>query len=315
MPSGRSWNRCCPPRPAIAVPVAGPNATTAARSSTRSSTLVDNGIKWRAMPADFPPWRTVYGLLTRWSDNLSTIALTDRLRAELRTALGRNPQPTAGCIDSQSVHESAEATVANRTSGFDPHKRVNGRKRHITVDTLGLLLCVVATPGRPAGPTRRPRPALRRHPPRHRPHLGRPRLPHRRLHRRSQTRPRHHRGNRPPRPHHHRPTDPAPPLGRRTHLRLDQPTPPLRPRPRTPHRPPRNHGPLGRHPHHDPPPSPPTTTHHHGLDTGSMGTKIVHDQLPGAGRVGGGVVETTVGSGRTFLRKPGSARPPAVPTD
>jgi transposase len=128
------------------VPVAGPNATTAARSSTRSSTLVDNGIKWRAMPADFPPWRTVYGLLTRWSDNLSTIALTDRLRAELRTALGRNPQPTAGCIDSQSVHESAEATVANRTSGFDPHKRVNGRKRHITVDTLGLLLCVVATP-------------------------------------------------------------------------------------------------------------------------------------------------------------------------
>jgi putative transposase len=108
--------------------------------------LVDNGVKWRALPADFPPWRTIYGLLTRWSDNLSTIAVTDRLRADLRTALGRNPQPTAGCIDSQSVHETAEATVENRTSGFDPHKRVNGRKRHISVDTLGLLLCVVATP-------------------------------------------------------------------------------------------------------------------------------------------------------------------------
>lgn len=107
--------------------------------------LVDNGIKWRAMPVDFPPWRTVYGLLTRWSDNVSTITLTDRLRADLRTALGRNPQPTAGCIDAQSVHETAEATVENRTSGFDPHKRVNGRKRHITVDTLGLLVCVVAT--------------------------------------------------------------------------------------------------------------------------------------------------------------------------
>jgi transposase len=107
--------------------------------------LVDNGVKWRALPADFPPWRTVYGLFARWSDNLNTIELTDRLRASLRQALGRNPQPSAGCIDSQSVAESAEATVPARTSGFDPYKRVNGRKRHILVDTLGLLLCVVVT--------------------------------------------------------------------------------------------------------------------------------------------------------------------------
>jgi putative transposase len=107
--------------------------------------VVDNGIKWRALPADFPPWRTVYGFLARWSDNLATIALTDRLRAELRTALGRNPQPSAGCVDSQSVAETAEATVPNRTSGFDPYKRINGRKRHILVDTLGLLVCVVVT--------------------------------------------------------------------------------------------------------------------------------------------------------------------------
>ncbi|BCB77488.1 IS5 family transposase [Phytohabitans flavus] len=108
--------------------------------------LVDNGVKWRALPADFPPWRTVYGLFARWSDNLNTIELTDRLRANLRQALGRNPQPSAGCIDSQSVAETAEATVPTSTSGFDPYKRVNGRKRHITVDTLGLLLGVVVTP-------------------------------------------------------------------------------------------------------------------------------------------------------------------------
>src|SRR5690242_1706149 len=69
--------------------------------------LVDNGVKWRALPADFPPWRTVYGLFARWSDNCTTIKLTDRLRAELRTALGRDPHPSAGIIDSQSVHESA----------------------------------------------------------------------------------------------------------------------------------------------------------------------------------------------------------------
>lgn len=107
--------------------------------------VVDNGVKWRALPADFPPWRTVYGFFARWSDNLSTITLTDRLRAQLRTALGRNPQPSAGCIDSQSVMETAEATVPRRTSGFDSYKRVNGRKRHISVDTLGLLLCFVVT--------------------------------------------------------------------------------------------------------------------------------------------------------------------------
>lgn len=107
--------------------------------------LVDNGIKWRALPADFPPWRTVYGFLTRWSDNLSTITLTDRLRAQLRTALGRHPTPTAGCIDSQSVHGSAEGVVPTATSGYDCYKRVNGRKRHILVDTVGLLITVIVT--------------------------------------------------------------------------------------------------------------------------------------------------------------------------
>ncbi|GAA1533809.1 hypothetical protein GCM10009827_059810 [Dactylosporangium maewongense] len=54
-------------------------------------------MNWRALPADFPPWRTVVGFLARWSDDLSTITLTDRLRAELRAAVGRHPQPAAGC--------------------------------------------------------------------------------------------------------------------------------------------------------------------------------------------------------------------------
>lgn len=108
--------------------------------------LVDNGVKWRALPADFPPWGTVYGFLARWSDDLTVIALADRLRAALRVAHGRHPTPTAGCIDAQSVAETAEGTVPTATSGFDPHKRVNGRKRHIAVDTLGLLIAVHVTP-------------------------------------------------------------------------------------------------------------------------------------------------------------------------
>jgi transposase len=112
--------------------------------------LVDNGVKWRALPADFPPWRTVYGFFIRWSDALVTHNLTDRLRRSLRASLGREPQPSAGCIDSQSVHESAEGVVPTATSGYDSHKRVNGRKRHILVDTLGLLCYVLVTPANTA---------------------------------------------------------------------------------------------------------------------------------------------------------------------
>lgn len=107
--------------------------------------LIDNGIKWRALPADFPPWRTVYGLFARWNTDLSTAQLLDKLRASLRTALGRNPTPSAGSMDAQSVPESAEGVVPAASSGFDFYKKVNGRKRHILVDTLGLLVAVSVT--------------------------------------------------------------------------------------------------------------------------------------------------------------------------
>jgi transposase len=108
--------------------------------------VVDNGIKWRALPADFPPWRTVYGFFMRWSDNLVCNQLTDRLRTSIRVALGRDPRPSAAVIDSQSVHACAEGTVGNATKGYDGHKRVNGRKRHLSVDVNGLLCHVIATP-------------------------------------------------------------------------------------------------------------------------------------------------------------------------
>jgi transposase len=107
--------------------------------------LVDNGIKWRALPADFPPWQTVYGLFARWCADLTTAGLVDQLRTDLRQALNRNPHPSAGCMDAQSVHESAEGVVPRESSGYDPHKRVNGRKRHILVDTLGLLVAAYVT--------------------------------------------------------------------------------------------------------------------------------------------------------------------------
>jgi transposase len=107
---------------------------------------VDNGPKWRALPADYPPWRTVYGFLARWAANGDTHQLVEDLRALTRVAEGRDPLPTAGIIDAQSVHESAEGVVPAATSGFDPHKKVNGRKRHLIVDTLGLHVYVLITP-------------------------------------------------------------------------------------------------------------------------------------------------------------------------
>ena len=96
--------------------------------------LADNGIKWRAMPADFPPWRTVWGMCARWRKDGVLARIVDGLRAVVRRAAGRDPEPSAGIVDAQSVHESAEGVVPAATSGYDSHKNVNGRKRHVVVD-------------------------------------------------------------------------------------------------------------------------------------------------------------------------------------
>jgi putative transposase len=106
--------------------------------------VIHNGCVWRAVPADFPPWRTVYGLYQRWNASGATIDLHDALRAQTRRAAGRAAEPTAAVIDSQSVR--AAATVPKASRGWDNAKKVNGRKRHIAVDTTGLLLEVLATP-------------------------------------------------------------------------------------------------------------------------------------------------------------------------
>jgi transposase len=106
--------------------------------------LVDNGIKWRALPKDFPPWSSVYKYFARWEAAGVTRTLLDRLRERVRLREGRVATPSAGVIDSASVR--AAETVGAASRGYDAGKKVNGRKRHIAVDTLGLLLCVLVTP-------------------------------------------------------------------------------------------------------------------------------------------------------------------------
>jgi transposase len=105
--------------------------------------LVDNGIKWRALPADFPPWSTVYNYFAAWEAIDASQDLLDVLRVRVRLAEDRVAEPTAAVIDSASVR--AAATVGAASRGYDTGKKVNGRKRHIAVDTLGLLLCVIVT--------------------------------------------------------------------------------------------------------------------------------------------------------------------------
>jgi putative transposase len=101
------------------------------------------GCAWRYLPADFPPWQTVYTYFAGWRDDGTLARLHQQLRALARTAAGREPQPTAAVIDSQSVR--AADTVPRASRGWDNAKKVNGRKRHIAVDTTGLVLDVVIT--------------------------------------------------------------------------------------------------------------------------------------------------------------------------
>jgi transposase len=105
--------------------------------------LDDNGVKWRALPIDFPGWSAVYRFFRRWRDQGLLSVLHDRLRRACRVAAGRESEPSAAAIDSQSLR--AAETVAAAQRGYDMGKRVNGTKRHIAVDVLGLLLTVLVT--------------------------------------------------------------------------------------------------------------------------------------------------------------------------
>ncbi len=103
--------------------------------------VVRTGCAWRQLPADFPPWQTVYWYFVRFEQAKATEKILPVVREQLRLQQGRNPEPSAGLIDSQSV--KGADTVGRDTRGYDAGKKINGRKRFIVTDTLGLLLVVV----------------------------------------------------------------------------------------------------------------------------------------------------------------------------
>ena len=99
--------------------------------------VLKSGCPWRLLPRDFPPWKTVYDWFRRWRIDGTWERLNTALRERLRVRLGRNPQPSAGMVDSQSAKTTG---VGGEARGYDGGKRVRGRKRHLLVDTEGLVL-------------------------------------------------------------------------------------------------------------------------------------------------------------------------------
>ncbi len=99
------------------------------------------GIQWRMLPKEYPKWQSVYSYFRTWRKEGIWRRIHDTLRAKMRRKAGRHKQPTAGCADSQSVKTTAIPGIR----GYDKGKNVNGRKRHLLVDTLGLLLAIVVT--------------------------------------------------------------------------------------------------------------------------------------------------------------------------
>jgi putative transposase len=104
-----------------------------------------SGCQWDMLPHDLLPKSTVYDYFAQWRDDGTWAKLVKALRERTRVAAGREPTPSAACIDSQSVKTTE---MGGPERGYDGGKKINGRKRHLLVDTLGLLLAVLITSAR-----------------------------------------------------------------------------------------------------------------------------------------------------------------------
>jgi transposase len=135
--------------PLLPAPRSGPGRPGRPATSRRALTnailyVLWTGCPWRALPDGYPHWRTVHHHFAHWATDGTLARLHAALRSRMRVAAGRTAAPTAAVIDSQSVR--ASDWVSRATKGYDAAKKVHGRKRHLAVDTCGLLLEVLVTP-------------------------------------------------------------------------------------------------------------------------------------------------------------------------
>lgn len=115
--------------------------------------VLRSGCQWRMVPHDLVPWWVAYRWYRTWASDGTWDTIHDGLREQVRVAAGRDPQPSAAILDAQSIKSSE----GGEERGFDAGKKTTGRKRHLVVDTLGLLLVVMVTSAtvqdRPGGRT------------------------------------------------------------------------------------------------------------------------------------------------------------------
>ena len=120
----------------------GRDVTTSMRDVVNAIFYQDRtGCQWRYLPKDYPPWSTVAGYYYRWMRNGMWERILDTLRGLARQQEGRDAEPTAAIVDSQSVKVPPQAGER----GYNGHKKINGRKRHLLVDTMGFMLTIVVT--------------------------------------------------------------------------------------------------------------------------------------------------------------------------